>query len=174
MGLIRWARNLFAGIALGFATGGKFAAETATLRPPMEPITTPIRKRYQAEVTIAGGPGSQKIVDTFDSLPEETKRQIIAARGRGGYNRRTASRLGITQHPATVPANHPVETLDSILGGVALFTQSQREQSGTDKIARGLARAKGQHYALNERGQTVRTTEPDKNPRKSTDGQVEV
>lgn len=170
--MFRWAKNILASIFIGFATSGKLATEATIVRPPMEPVTTPVRKRYQGEVTIAGGPGSQKIGDTFDNLPKDVKDKIIAARGRGGYNRRTADKLGLT-HFANIPAEHPAETLNSILGGVAAFTQGEREKGATDKIRSALAKRCDEVYALRD-GKVVRTAEPDKNPRPPTDGEIEV
>lgn len=167
---MRWLRNTIAAFFFAFARSTKLATETTVVRPPLEPITTPIRKRYQAEVTIAGGPGSQRIGDTFDALPENIKQQIIAARGHGGYNRSTLTKLGFTDLHKDVPRI----SLDEVLAGNYAPTQGQRERNATDKIARGLARARGQHYALNERGQTVRTTAPDKNPRPRTETETEV
>lgn len=152
--MFKWAKNLLAGIAFGFATGGKLAAEPTVLAPTAPEHALPLRKRYQGEVTIAGGPGSQKIGETFDRLPPEVKAQFIAARGRGGFNRRSAHRLVERGVQPTVRLEdiHVVPVEDKI--GIRTFEDI---------------------YAIKD-GQVVRVAEPDEertDPNGGTDARAQ-
>ncbi len=89
MKLPKWLRNLAASFALGtpnFERGKDMAAEK-----PVEPIESqrikyapggtierhaPMHDQY----TIAGGPGSQRIGDTFAALPQAERDRMLAAR----------------------------------------------------------------------------------------------
>lgn len=89
MKLPRFLRNLLGAIAFSlpnFARGKDEATDketdlhAETVQTKLKPggALEEVNKHYGT--TIAGGPGSQKLGDAFDALPEATKREWIAAR----------------------------------------------------------------------------------------------
>jgi hypothetical protein len=87
---MNWLRRIFAALTFALPDFHYGKDEASGEGRPMEPIDArrvryapggaleEVRKNYG--VTIAGGPGSQKIGDTFDALPQAEKDRMIAAR----------------------------------------------------------------------------------------------
>lgn len=88
---MNWLRNILAAFAFSVPSFGRSKDEaTAAPAVPEQPINRQLMpggtlapglgKHYDRGMTIAGGPGSQKIGETFDALPQHVKDEMIAAR----------------------------------------------------------------------------------------------
>ncbi len=122
MKLPKFIRNILA--AFAFATPNFSRGKETVNDQPVEPVgdskhkfapggaLESVDKHYGR--TIAGGPGSQRIGDTFDALPEAERQRMLDAR-KGRIRKATG--------------------LDDVGAG----SEGTSSMSGTDKIARALA-----------------------------------
>ena len=134
--MLNWLKRSIVAIAMGIPTFGEKEPEKHDVEVPIERVkpskllnqgtVQQVNKHYGR--TIAGGPGSQKIGDTFDRLPQHMKDQMIEARkGKIRYPTRDEMRGAISEAEGDyVPQRNMGRGIDAAIGRVYGDTAEKR------------------------------------------------
>jgi hypothetical protein len=116
-------RGFFVALAFGIPdfSHAKDEASGRSLKAPLEEETNQLRAGTTQKVektwgvTIAGGPGSQRLCDAFDALPPEEKQRMLDAR-KGIIRQATVAEMfGETPEGGSQPVDRLRRGLDAVM-----------------------------------------------------------